>query len=186
MSPAAKKFVLHWGEMGHAWGINRTMAQVHALLYISPDPIDAEEISATLDISRSNVSTSLRELIGWGIVERVHAIGDRRDRFVAQADVIETFRLISAERKRREIDPAIALLEQSLAETSDQNKADAHLRRQLGNLLEFTRLVSDWHGHIERLPAEALGRLLKGGAVLAKLLGDTPRRDSAAASRTSR
>ena len=83
LTPAAQKFVLHWGEMGQAWGINRTMAQVHALLFVSPEALDAEEISQLLDVSRSNVSTSLRELITWGVVRRVHIIGDRRDRFEA-------------------------------------------------------------------------------------------------------
>ena len=105
LTPAAKKFVLHWGEMGQAWGINRTMAQVHALLFVAPTPLDAEEISTLLDVSRSNVSTSLRELITWGVVRRVHIIGDRRDRFEALKDVMETFRVIMAERKRREMDP---------------------------------------------------------------------------------
>ena len=109
LTPAAQKFVLHWGEMGQAWGINRTMAQVHALLFVSPTPLDAEEISTLLDVSRSNVSTSLRELITWGVVRRVHIIGDRRDRFEALKDVMETFRVIMAERKRREMDPTIAL-----------------------------------------------------------------------------
>ena len=111
LTPAAQKFVLHWGEMGQAWGINRTMAQVHALLFVSPEALDAEEISRLLDVSRSNVSTSLRELITWGVVRRVHIIGDRRDRFEALKDVMETFRVIMAERKRREMDPTIALLE---------------------------------------------------------------------------
>ena len=105
LTPAAQKFVLHWGEMGQAWGINRTMAQVHALLFVAPSPLDAEEISKLLDVSRSNVSTSLRELITWGVVRRVHIIGDRRDRFEALKDVMETFRVIMAERKRREMDP---------------------------------------------------------------------------------
>ncbi len=98
-TPAAQKFVLHWGEMGQAWGINRTMAQVHALLFVAPNPLDAEEISKLLDVSRSNVSTSLRELISWGVVRRVHIIGDRRDRFEALKDVMETFRLVLSERE---------------------------------------------------------------------------------------
>ena len=116
LTPAAQKFVLHWGEMGQAWGINRTMAQVHALLFVAPSPLDAEEISTLLDVSRSNVSTSLRELITWGVVRRVHIIGDRRDRFEALKDVMETFRVIMAERKRREMDPTIALLEHCVDE----------------------------------------------------------------------
>src|SRR4029079_17008091 len=111
MTPATLKFVLHWGEMGHAWGINRTMAQVHALLFVSPEALDAGEISELLGVSRSNVSTSIRELMTWGVVRWVHIIGDRRDRFEALKDVMETFRVIMAERKRREMDPTIALLE---------------------------------------------------------------------------
>jgi DNA-binding transcriptional regulator GbsR (MarR family) len=168
----ARQFVLHWGEMGHAWGINRTMAQVHALLFVSAEPLDAESISQALEVSRSNVSTSLRELIDWGVVERVHAIGDRRDRFVALKDVLETFRRIVAERKRREVDPTIGLLESCL-EQGDEG-SDAFTREQIAKLLEFTRLVSDWHAQIERLPTGAILRLLRGGSALMKLVGPGP------------
>lgn len=171
LSDLAKQFVLHWGEMGHAWGINRTMAQVHALLYVTPDPLDAEEISAALDVSRSNVSTSLRELISWGVVQRVHSIGDRRDRFVALKDVLETFRAITAERKRREIDPTIALLERCLREDASAGGTDVFTHEQLRRLLEFTRLLSDWHSQIARLPTPSLMRLFRSGGVLFKLLG---------------
>src|SRR4051812_34838893 len=118
LTPAGLKFVLHWGEMGQAWGINRTMAQVHALLFISPEAVDAAEISRLLDVSRSNVSTSLRELITWGVVKRVHVIGCRCDRFEALKDVMETFRVIMAERKRREMDPTILLLENCVADAA--------------------------------------------------------------------
>jgi DNA-binding transcriptional regulator GbsR (MarR family) len=170
LSPTARKFVLHWGEMGHVWGINRTMAQVHALLFVASEPIDAEEISQILDVSRSNVSTSLRELIAWGVVQRVHAIGDRRDRFVAIKDVLETFRVISAERKRREIDPTIALLEQCLRESEGAAEGDAFTRGQIEKMLDFTRMISEWYRQIERLPKSSLLRLLRGGAFLAKLL----------------
>ncbi len=169
LSAMARQFVLHWGEMGHAWGINRTMAQVHALLFVCREALDAETISQVLDVSRSNVSTSLRELIDWGVVERVHPIGDRRDRFVACKDVIETFRVIIAERKRREIDPTIVLLERCLADGDSQE--DAFTREQLAKLLDFTRMLSDWHAQIERLPTSALLRLLKGGSSLLKLVG---------------
>ncbi len=171
LTPAAKKFVLHWGEMGHAWGVNRTIAQVHALLFIAPDPLDAEEISELLDVSRSNISTSLRELIAWGVVRRVHVIGDRRDRFVALKDVIETFRVIASERKCREIDPTVALLEECLSESEKAGEADAYSKKQIQRMLDFTKLLSDWYAHIERLPTPALLRLFKGGTILAKLVG---------------
>ncbi len=170
LSPTARKFVLHWGEMGNAWGINRTMAQVHALLFVTAEPLDAEEISQLLDVSRSNVSTSLRELITWGVVQRVHAIGDRRDRFVALKDVLETFRVITAERKRREIDPTLQLLEECLRETEGSTADDAFTRSQIQKMLEFTRMVSDWHSQIERLPKSAMMSLLRSGALLAKLM----------------
>lgn len=173
LTPAAKKFVMHWGEMGHAWGINRTMAQVHALLFVAPEPLDAEEVSDLLDVSRSNVSTSLRELIAWRVVQRVHVIGDRRDRFVALKDVMETFRVIAAERKSREIDPTVSLLQECLKDAADTNECDRYTREQLQKMLVFTRMLSDWYAQIERLPTPALLRLFKGGTILAKLVSGT-------------
>src|SRR5271156_6930517 len=116
LSPVAQKFILHWGEMGTRWGINRTVAQVHALLFLSPMPLPADEISTTLAVARSNVSTCLRELQGWGIVRVVHVLGDRRDHFESIKDVWEIFRIVSAERKRREIDPALRAVAECAAE----------------------------------------------------------------------
>jgi DNA-binding transcriptional regulator GbsR (MarR family) len=169
LTPSTQKFVLHWGEMGQAWGINRTMAQVHALLFVSPEALDAEEISESLDVSRSNVSTSLRELITWGIVRRVHIIGDRRDRFEALKDVMETFRVIMAERKRREMDPTIALLENCVAEVKDGDASEQYTRDQLEKMLEFCRMVTGWYSQIDRLSTPALLRLFRGGTRLAKM-----------------
>lgn len=172
LTPAAQKFVLHWGEMGQAWGINRTMAQVHALLFVAPTPLDAEEISKLLDVSRSNVSTSLRELITWGVVRRVHIIGDRRDRFEALKDVLETFRVIMAERKRREMDPTIALLEHCVREAKlGDDPADQYTREQLEKMLDFTRMVTHWYSHVDNLSTPALLRLFRGGSLLARLFG---------------
>jgi DNA-binding transcriptional regulator GbsR (MarR family) len=157
--------------MGHVWGINRTMAQVHALLFVSPEPLDAEEISRHLEVSRSNISTSLRELISWGVVRRVHAIGDRRDRFEALKDVHETFRVITAERKRREIDPTIELLEQCVEGSAEGGaEPDAHVRGQLREMLEFTRLISEWHRQVEALPTPVLVRLLRSVGWVARLI----------------
>jgi DNA-binding transcriptional regulator GbsR (MarR family) len=169
LTAAGLRFVLHWGEMGQAWGINRTMAQVHALLFISPEAVDAAEISRLLDVSRSNVSTSLRELITWGVVKRVHVIGCRCDRFEALKDVMETFRVIMAERKRREMDPTIALLENCVADAAAAGPAEAYTHEQLVKMLEFTRMITAWYGQIDRLPTSALQKLFKGGAAMAKL-----------------
>src|SRR5205809_3960720 len=108
LSPVQQKFVLHWGEMGTRWGINRTVAQIHALLYISPKPLNAEEIAETLGVARSNVSTSLWELQGWGIVRTVLVLGDRRDHYESIKEVWELFRVVLDERKRREVDPTLA------------------------------------------------------------------------------
>jgi DNA-binding transcriptional regulator GbsR (MarR family) len=157
--------------MGQAWGINRTMAQVHALLFVTPEALDAEEISKLLDVSRSNVSTSLRELITWGVVRRVHIIGDRRDRFEALKDVMETFRVIMAERKRREMDPTIALLEHCVAEAEAGGPPELYTREQLEKMLEFVRMVTLWYGHIDRLSTPSLERLFRDGSKLVKLIG---------------
>src|SRR5688500_3272438 len=116
LSPTTEKFILHWGEMGSRWGINRTVAQSHALLYLSREPLNAEQISEALGVARSNVSTSLRELQAWNIVRVVHVLGDRRDHFESMKDVWEMFRAIIEQRKRRELDPTLALLRECAAE----------------------------------------------------------------------
>src|SRR5687767_4428289 len=117
LTPIQTRFILHWGEMGTRWGVNRTVAQIHALLFISPKPLHAEDIAETLSVARSNVSTSLKELQGWGIVRVVHVMGDRRDHFESIKDVWELYQVIIAERKRREIDPTLALLRECVAES---------------------------------------------------------------------
>jgi len=110
LSPVEQKFILHWGEMGTRWGINRTVAQIHALLYLAPRPLNAEDIASTLSVARSNVSTSLKELQGWRIVKLVHVLGDKRDHFESLKDPWELFRMVLDERKRREIDPTLHVL----------------------------------------------------------------------------
>src|SRR5688572_9022099 len=119
-----QKFILHWGEMGARWGINRTVAQIHALLYLSPKPLNAEEIAETLSVARSNVSNSLRELQGWGIVRLAHVMGDRRDHYESMKDVWEMFRTIMDERKKREADPTLQMLRECVGEAKKQGQAD--------------------------------------------------------------
>lgn len=171
LTTASQKFILHWGEMGQAWGINRTMAQVHALLFVSPDPLDAEQISQLLDVSRSNVSTSLKELTTWGVVKKVHIIGDRRDRFEALKDVMETFRVIMNERKRREMDPTISLLEQCVAEAKSGGDSDQYTGEQLQKMLEFVQMITLWYSQVDRLSSTSMKRLLTAGAKIASLFG---------------
>src|SRR5436305_1131242 len=131
LSPVQQKFILHWGEMGTRWGINRTVAQIHALLFISPQPLNAEDIAETLAVARSNVSTSLKELQGWRIVKLIHVLGDKRDHFESMKDVWEMFRIVLDERKRREIDPTMTMLEECLEEASRDKDTDNNTQERL-------------------------------------------------------
>jgi len=171
LTPLTQKFVLHWGEMGSRWGINRTVAQIHALLFLSPKPLDAEEIAQTLDVARSNVSNSLRELQGWGIVRVVHVLGDRRDHFESMKDVWEMFRIVIDERKKRETDPTLAMLRESVTEAKKPGQADAYTRQRLEDMLEFFELMTHWCEQTRRLPTAAVVRLVKMGDKVVKLLG---------------
>ena len=156
LTPVAQKFILHWGEMGTKWGINRTVAQVHALLFLSPKPLPADEISTTLAVARSNVSTSLRELQGWGIVHLVHVFGDRRDHFDTTKDVWEIFRTVSEERKRREIDPTLRVLSECVQELKAAPGGEAFTRERLESMLEFLTTMSGLFEEILRMPAGTL------------------------------
>ncbi len=156
LTPVAQKFILHWGEMGTKWGINRTVAQVHALLFLSPKPLPADEISTTLAVARSNVSTSLRELQGWGIVHLVHVLGDRRDHFDTTKDVWEIFRTVSEERKRREIDPTLRVLSECVQELKAAPAGEAFTRERLESMLEFLSTMSGLFDEILRMPAGTL------------------------------
>jgi DNA-binding transcriptional regulator GbsR (MarR family) len=169
--PAAKKFVLHWGEMGTRWGINRTVAQVHALLYLSEKPLHAEEICEALDLARSNVSVALKELQGWGIVKLVHLPGDRRDHFESLHDVFEMFRIIALERKRREIDPTLRIIHECIAEADKPKAADAHVRERLEEMRQFFELAETSANQLQKIPTSALVKLAKMGDKALRLLG---------------
>ena len=171
LTPVAQKFILHWGEMGTKWGINRTVAQVHALLFLSPKPLPADEISTTLSVARSNVSTSLRELQGWGIVSLVHVLGDRRDHFQTTKDVWEIFRTVSEERKRREIDPTLRVLAQCVQELKTAPSGDAYTRERLESMLDFLTTMSGLFEEILRMPMAALKGVGKLRGKVITLLG---------------
>ncbi|HET7536239.1 MAG TPA: MarR family transcriptional regulator [Candidatus Didemnitutus sp.] len=167
LTPVQQKFILHWGEMGTRWGINRTVAQIHALLYLSPRPLPAEEIAATLEVARSNVSTSLRELQGWGIIRLVHVMGDKRDHFEALRDAWEMFRIIADERKRSEIDPTREVLRQCLAESA----GDAYTRERMQAMSDFFETTAGWYDQVSKWPQTTLLRFFKLGDKALKLLG---------------
>jgi DNA-binding transcriptional regulator GbsR (MarR family) len=162
--------------MGQRWGINRTVAQIHALLYISERPLHAEEIAETLTVARSNVSNSLKELQGWGIVKISHVMGDRRDHFQPMQDVWELFRTILEERKKREIDPTVALLAECLAEAqiavsaNKQDKAAAALKTKLQELQNFFSACTAFYDQFRGLPTSALIKFLAMGSRLKKFL----------------
>jgi DNA-binding transcriptional regulator GbsR (MarR family) len=177
LSPTEQKFILHWGEMGTRWGINRTVAQVHALLFLSPKPLHAEEIANTLAVARSNVSTSLRELQGWGIVRVVHLIGDRRDHFESVKDVWEIFRIVAEERKRREIDPTLRVLQDCVNERAQGPNA-AYTHERLQEMLEFLTTTSGLFEELIRMPAHTLKRAARLRGKLKVLFGSGKKSES--------
>jgi DNA-binding transcriptional regulator GbsR (MarR family) len=171
LSPVEQKFILHWGEMGTKWGINRTVAQIHALLYISPKPLNAEQISDTLDVARSNVSNSLKELQGWRIVKLVHVMGDKRDYFEALPDVWETFRIVLDERKKREIDPTLAMLRECIEKADKDSDTSEYTEQRLRDLAGFFEVTNGWYGQICHWPASAFTKFAKFSGQIQKLLG---------------
>ncbi len=171
LSPVQQKFVLHWGEMGTRWGINRTVAQIHALLFISEKPLNAEDIVHVLGVARSNVSSSLKELQGWGIVKRVHVLGDSRDHFESMKDVWEMFRVVMDERKKREFDPTERLIRECIAEAERDHQTDKYTTQKLRELAEFFDITTAWYGQIRPWPTGALTKFVKAGDKIRKLLG---------------
>ena len=171
LSPVQQKFILHWGEMGTRWGINRTAAQVHALLFLSPKPLNAEQIQATLGVARSNISNSLKELQGWGIVRLVHLAGNRRDHFESLKDVWDMFRVVLDERKRRELDPTLAMLRTSIEEAAKDEAASEYTEQRLRDMHEFFQTTTGWYGNLRHWPTEAITKLAKLGNKALKVLG---------------
>lgn len=168
LTPVQERFILHWGEMGARWGINRTVAQIHALLYLSPRAMHAEEIAATIAVARSNVSNSLRELQGWGIVRVTHVLGDRRDHFESMKDVWQMFEIIVAERKRREVDPTVEMLRGCLNEINVE--AEGYTAARITAMLDFFDTMMAFYSDLQRLPKGALPRLTRLRGKVKKLL----------------
>jgi len=171
LTSVQQKFILHWGEMGLKWGINRTVAQIHALLFISQKPLNADDLVATLQVARSNVSSSLKELLGWGIIRRVHVMGDKRDHFESMKDVWEMFRVVIDERKKREIDPTIAMLRECAAAAEADKDTDEYTEQKLRELADFFETTTAWYGQVRSWPTPAFTRFVKLGDKIRKLLG---------------
>jgi DNA-binding transcriptional regulator GbsR (MarR family) len=169
LTPIQQQYILHWGEMGTRWGINRTVAQIHALLYLSPHPLSAEEIAQTLSVARSNVSTSVRELESWGLVRPVHVLGDRREHYESLKDVCEMFRIIVEQRKRRELDPTIQLLRRCLTELGREGE-DAYTRERVQEMMEFFEAATAAYQEINQFSPKTLRNVVKMRGRLRKLL----------------
>jgi DNA-binding transcriptional regulator GbsR (MarR family) len=168
LTPVMERYVLHWGEMGARWGVNRSVAQIHALLYLSPAPLTAEEIADTLALARSNVSTSLRELQSWGLVNLTHLMGDRRDHFEAKSDLWDMLLTIVEERKRREVDPTLTMLRQCVLEASEDRETPDEIKARIERMLSFLETLANWYVQMRRLPKPTLVALMKMGAKVAK------------------
>ena len=169
LTDVQRQFILHWGEMGARWGINRTVAQIHALLHLSEESLSADAIAAALGVARSNVSTSLRELQGWGIVRAVHVLGDRRVHFESTKNVWELFRTIVDQRKRREIDPTLETLRKAL--DGLDRSGDRYTRERLQELLEFFETMTELYDELRHLPITALRSVARMRGKVKKLLG---------------
>jgi DNA-binding transcriptional regulator GbsR (MarR family) len=169
--PAAiRQFVLHWGDMGGQWGVNRSVSQIHALLYLSERPLTADEIADTLAMARSNVSNSIKELQGWGLIRRVPVMGDRRDYFEAEADVWTIAAKIVAGRKERELDPALAALKECVSAADGDTSVHPTALKRLKEMEAFTRTVAGWYGQMVDVPRPKLMLLIRLGSKIINLL----------------
>jgi len=170
LTPLMERYVLHWGEMGSRWGVNRSVAQIHALLFLAPRPLTAEEIADTLRIARSNVSVSLKELQNFGLIQVAHVMGDRRDHFVAVKDSWELLSAVVEERKRREIDPTLAMLRECAAEAERDRATEPAVKARIEQMLGFVEALNRWYEDVRRLPRPVLAALVRMGARVARLV----------------
>lgn len=171
LSPAMNRYIVHWGEMGQRWNVNRTVAQIHALLFLADAPLAADEIVETLGVARSNVSTSIKELLGWELVRLVHIPGDRRDHFEAKQDPWDMLMTIVEGRKRREIDPTLTILRECVAAAEADGETPPAALQKLQKMLDLTQKLSSWYDQIRNVPRPVLMKLLGLGARITALVG---------------
>ena len=173
MPEALRRFILHWGDMGGSWGVNRTVAQIHALLYISETPLNADQITACLGVARSNVSNSLKELLQIKTIVRVPITGDRRDYYAADTDVWAIAKNVAAIRKAREIDPALETLDECLKAADTDKAVSAEQRKRLQDMQDFTATIARWYDEMSNLPPASLSRLISMGDRIVSLISIT-------------
>ena len=167
---AIERFVLHWGEMGGQWGVNRSVSQIHGLLYLAEDPMTADDIAETLGMARSNVSNSIKELLAWSLIRRVPILGDRRDHFEAETDIWEVFLRIAAGRKEREIDPALAVLKACTADADRDAAVHATARARLKEMLGFIEMMERWYAQMLAVPKPQIATAIRLGAKVLNFL----------------
>ena len=169
LPPLIQAFVLHFGEMGSRWGINRTVGQIYALLYVSDRPLNAEDIVERLGVSRSNVSMGLRELDTWRLIRRMHLPDDRREHFAALDDPWQVIRTLAEERRKREVDPTLTVL-RDLMLREPANEAERHAQARLAGMTDAIETLTHWADEVQKLPDERIVALLRLGAGVAKVL----------------
>lgn len=169
LSSATQNFILHWGEMGAKWGVNRSVAQIHALLHVMPDPMTAEDISETLNLARSNVSNGLKELQAWKLVKISRQLGDRRDHFTSVRDMFDLVTVVIEGRREREYAPTLAALK-AVAEEAETDGTPKKVRGRIRETLETMQLFDDWYRDVSRLPRAVQLSVVKLGARVAKFL----------------
>ncbi|QHP69797.1 MarR family transcriptional regulator [Bradyrhizobium sp. LCT2] len=167
---AVERFILHWGDMGDEWGVNRSVSQIHGLLYLAEAPMTAEDIADTLGMARSNVSNSIKELLAWSLIRRVPILGDRRDHFEAETDIWEVAARIAARRKERELDPAIVALRACVSDAADDPTINPVASKRLKEMLAFTELADHWFMQMLKVPRPRLVALMRLGEKIANLL----------------
>ena len=176
LTDSTKQFILHWGEMGTRWGVNRTVAQVHALLYLSPESLTAEDIAETLSVARSNVSTSLKELQNWNLVQIDSRIGDRRDFFHTSSDVWALFLTVVEQRVEREIIPTLTMLRRCATEAQAERPPQPTVTTRIGAMQTFLEELHGWYSQIKKLPAASLRSLIRVGGGITRILPKSHRR----------
>jgi DNA-binding transcriptional regulator GbsR (MarR family) len=169
MTPLVRSFVAHFGEMGSRWGINRTVGQIYALIFVAPQPLNADDIAEQLEFSRSNVSMGLKELQAWRLVRMRHSPGDRREYFEAPTDAWEIFRTLAEERRRREIEPTLTMLRNALLE-EPASPEDRIAQQRMRGMHDLIELMTSWFDDVQRLDAQTLSQLMRMGARVGKLL----------------
>lgn len=176
LTPSMKDFVLHWGDMGSKWGLNRSVAQIHALLHLSPDPLTAEEIATTLNLARSNISTGLKELAAWQLITTSRQLGDRREYYTSIGDIFDLVEAVIAARREREFTPTLAAL-RDIQAASETDETPPEVRTRLAETVEAMQQLDHWYDSIAALPRRTQLTLLKTGAKIGDLIAPiTPKK----------